>query len=202
MRHIVTGFAALLLFSAAASAQVCDSAASVFVGKPKIIITNLGAPAGDERLRFKGEVVFPFPFNPPIDPIAKGVRVIMKDDVGGTIIDATIPGGAFDNATLKGWFGHDGKFLYKQLGLAVPAHGIRKVVVKDRSNHSPGLLRFTVSGKNGTYPLLTGNLPIQATMVFDPSTPNTPQCGFATFPGPPPLPVCAPDPSGTAVVCK
>ena len=201
MRTILTAVAGLVLFAAPGFAQTCvDSASAVFINVPKVIIGGLGVPTGDERLRFKGEVTFPHPngnFSPPLDPAANGVRVLVHDSTGATVVDETVPGGAFNSTTLQGWVSINGRYKFRREG--VSATGIRKVVLKDRSARSPGLIKFTVSAKNGTYVVAAGNLPLRAALVLDP--PAT-QCGAARFPGPSPLPSCTMSPSGNSVACK
>jgi hypothetical protein len=43
-------------------------------------------------------------------------------------------------------------------------------------------------------------LPLRATLIVDPSTSPTAQCGDAKFPGPAPLPHCSSQ--GSRIVCR
>ena len=67
----------------------------------------------------------------------------------------------------------------------------------------PGAIKFKVKGKNGTYPVMTGNLPLHATLVLDPPTAATGECIEATWPATAPAkPSCATASSGATVKCK
>jgi len=201
MRHIVLGIAVVQLCAAVALAQTClDSADGALVQKPKVTMNSLAAPPGDERLRFKGDVLFPFPFDPPFDPITNGVRVAVQDKDGGTITEETIPGGAYDSTTKVGWKEVNGRYKFQRGGHAVS--GIRKVVIKDQSAHTPGFLQFTVVGKRAFYTVTANSIPIKAAIVFHDPTPGTNQCAKALFEGPVPEPVCTLDTAVTTLRCK
>ena len=67
------------------------------------------------------------------------------------------------------------------------------------SSTTPGLVKFTVAGKNGSYPIDPAHLPTQATLILDASAG---QCGDAGFAGPPPAPVCVYKARSGRVQCK
>jgi hypothetical protein len=181
------------------SCGVCPTSQPVTI--PKLIIAGLQPPPGDERLRFKGEIVLPFPFSPALNPTVNGVRFIIQNGAGATLSDTTIPGGAFDTNTLQGWITIGPRWIFLHKGKGVS--GIRKVVIKDRSNHSPGLLKFSISAKKASYSVLPGDLPVKALLVLDPPTATSGQCGRATFPGPAPtFPACNLSLSGNTLLCK
>src|SRR6266849_8973789 len=69
----------------------CTNIVPVFASKERIRIVNLGTPPGDDRLKLSG--IMTVPTSPPIDPPAKGVRVMLNDAAGHTMLDAVIPGG-------------------------------------------------------------------------------------------------------------
>lgn len=64
-------------------------------------------------------------------------------------------------------------------------------------------MKFTVVGKNGSFPVLPGKLPLTGTLVLDAPVATTGQCGEAKFPGPSsPAASCAFNGSGSQVKCK
>ena len=64
------------------------------------------------------------------------------------------------------------------------AAGIYRITVKDRSRHAPGLVQFVVKGRRSSYPLEASQLPLTGSLVLDPPTAETGQCGDAAFDGP------------------
>src|SRR5262245_34895311 len=59
--------------------------------KAKVVASKLGAPSGDEKLRFKGEVTLGAPA--VLDPVSRGARLRLKTALGG-VVTATVPPGA------------------------------------------------------------------------------------------------------------
>src|SRR5437667_374475 len=154
------------------------------------VLGKLGAPAGDDTLAFKGRMTVPVA--PAIDPVTTGVRVLVDG-----VLDATIPGGAFDPATETGWKAKkNGAFTYHngQGGIL----GIVKVALKP-SSKAPGLVQFAVGGKTGSYAVDPAHLPRQATLILDAAAG---QCGDAGFVGPAPAPACVYKAKHAKVQCK
>src|SRR5262249_25228648 len=77
----------------------CTNIVPVYADRDKIIITRVNTPAADDKLKIKGRFV-PFPESPTIDPVTKGVRIVLERVDGSRPLDALIPGGAY-NSTLK-----------------------------------------------------------------------------------------------------
>src|SRR5438876_5068022 len=69
----------------------CTNIVPVFATRARIKIRNLKL-AGSNLLRMKGKMAVPT--TPPIDPAAKGVRVLVSDAQDGSMLDTIIPGGA------------------------------------------------------------------------------------------------------------
>ena len=131
------------------------------------------------------------PTVPTIDPLIKGARVLVNplDSPLQAILDVTIPGGALDAATHIGWRSNRAKTSFRYSNPA-GLQGITKVIIK-LSAKQPGLIKFRVIGKKGSFPVLPADLPVKGTLVIDSPIAKTGQCGEALFPGPRPTPSCA-----------
>jgi parallel beta-helix repeat protein len=158
--------------------------ASVPVAGGRIRIGRLDTPPGDDTLTFKGRALIAHPFSPPLDPVANGIGVVISDATGAKVIDAFIPGGAWDRETRVGWIAVSrGKWRYRDQRDA-PPQGVTRVVIKDRSSGTPGLVQFGVKGKDGAFAVQSANLPLTGYFVLDPPTAETGQCGEVSFPAP------------------
>jgi parallel beta-helix repeat protein len=178
-------------------ATACDAGGPV--SKPNLSVKKLDTPPGDDTLSFKGELVVPHPFAPALDPVAKGMTVVIQDAAGVRALDVTIPGGAYDRVTKVGWeaarSGTSWKYVDKT---TTPPGGITSLSIKDMSKKQPGLLKVKVTGKRGSYPVDTASLPLTGLLILDPPTAPSGQCGVATFVGPEQS--CRAD--GKSVKCK
>jgi hypothetical protein len=178
----------------------CTNVLPVFAVKSKITLQRLVPPPGDDAFKFSGSITIPAA--PPIDPAANGVRILISDAPGNSIVDATIPPGLYDGVTKAGWKvnGSATTFVYRNAGVAItPIAGVSKVTVK-LSSRTPGLVRFNIAGKSGSY-VLPSSLPVTGTFVLDPPYATTNLCGEAVFPGPT-SPACAYVPPAGTVKCK
>ena len=77
--------------------------------------------------------------------------------------------------------------------------GIGKITLK-KSVKTPGLVTFTVTGKNGSYAVDTANLPLAATIVLRPPFAANNQCGELRFAGP--VPRCTYAATSGVLKCK
>jgi hypothetical protein len=170
----------------------CNSLTPPVPAKPKLSLVRVLDPPGDDRLKLKGSVILST--TPPIDPATKGIRIVVRDGVGATLVDATIPGGEFDPTTKIGWRTNSvgTVAVYKDAG-GSPIGGIVKVVVKQRTG---GEVKFSVVGRNGSY--ATSDLPINATIVIDSPVATTGQCAETAF-GPSD---CAVRGAGAVIACR
>jgi Calcineurin-like phosphoesterase/Purple acid Phosphatase, N-terminal domain len=166
----------------------CSNAQGVYVLKPNVSILKLATPPGDDKFKFTGYMSVPT--TPPIDPLSNaGVRILVTDLLGQTVLDASIPAGVYSPATRAGWTVNASgtNYIYRNSGGFLPLiGGIHRVTVR-KSLVNPSLIRFVVNGKNGSYPLNPANLPITATFILDPPYAASNQCGEAVFPGPKPV---------------
>jgi hypothetical protein len=181
----------------------CNNIGPVAIQKAKLVIRKPALPTGDDRLSFRGSLLVPT--TPTIDPLHNGVRVLVESALGTPILDATLPGDLYLTSTRAGWIQNSSgtSWTYRNSGDPTPrVSGIYKVKIRTTTS-TPGLLKFTLSGKNGAYPAAPADLPLKATLVVDTPNATTGQCGEATFPGGPPhTPTCAFNGAGTALKCK
>lgn len=181
---------------------LCDAMDPCTNGAPvvraKLTMSKLSALPGSRKLSFKGDMTVAHPFTPALDPVTNGVRIVLTDASGATITDAQIPAGAYDAIARTGWrkIGTS-KWLYMN---PAGSNGITKLQLSDKSTRTPGLIAFSVTGTKGSWAV--SNIPVVATIVLDPPTATTGQCGQATFPGPRPLPSCTLSRSGDTLNCK
>jgi hypothetical protein len=169
--------------------DACDPCTGAAITGAKLVLGKLGA-AGEHTLAFNGRMSVPVA--PPIDPLTTGVRVLVDG-----VLDATIPGGAFDPAMRTGWrTKKNGVFTYHngQGGIL----GIAKVRL-ELSRKTPGLVQFTVAGRTGSYAVDPAHLPRQATLILDAAAG---QCGDARFAGPSRAPVCVYKAKRAKLQCK
>jgi len=157
--------------------DACDPCIGTAVAaKAALTVKNIVAPAGDEGIVLKGQLQLAAT---ALDPIGNGARVVLVSGDPAASIDATIPPGAYDKVARAGWkvnkAGNAWTYSSK-----VGIQGITKLVVKTVPK-TPGLVKFSATGKNATFPVdVAGDLPVRATVVLD----RAGLCGDATFPGP------------------
>lgn len=180
----------------------CTNAANLETVRTKLTLARIAAPPGDDTLKYRGELTIPA--TPPIDLAATGARVLLHGAGGAPIVDATLPGGAYDAALGAGWKvnGAGTAWTYRNKGRAVPlVAGIKKLVARGNPA-TPGRYKFSVSGARGDYPVVPAEVPVEAELVLEGAIGATNRCGVSRFPGPPPSPACVLDPGGTRLRCR
>jgi hypothetical protein len=176
----------------------CTSPAPVAAAKAKLTIRGINL-VGNSRISLKG-VLTGLPATPPLDPVTNGLRLLIEGaNDTGSILDVSIPAGAFSTGTGTGW--HENTSA-TNFGYVNPAgvQGIEKVKLR----LAQGIVKFTVLGKGGTfnggYSLDPSQLPLSALIVLDTPDGSNGQCGIASFPGPAPSPACTATPA--IIRCK
>jgi hypothetical protein len=120
----------------------------------------------------------PAPVDPPLDPVANGVRVAVARATSG-VTETAVPSGALDTTTKTGWkVNSAGTAWTFSSRMPLGALGITKVSIKSASE-TPGLLKITVTGKHASIPVVAADLPLTATVTLDAAG----QCGQAIFTG-------------------
>lgn len=183
------------------SEYVMGGGACQAAAKAKVVIAKLDTPSSDDTLTLSGEATLPFPFVPALAPPTSGIRVLIDGASGRRLLDARIPGGAYDTASKTGWKTGPkaASWTYKNpSGIA----GVGTVSLK-RDPKLPGKVKYKVGGKTGSYAVQAQDLPLTTRVVLDPQTETGGQCGQATFPGPArPLPTCSFNKSGSTLTCR
>ena len=172
----------------------CTNVHGIFATKAKVVVRKINTPPGDDGLTFTGRLAG-VPTTPPIRPDTNGIRVVIDDTSSATpaVLDVTIPGGT-------GWKTNTAHTSFRYVN-KTGFQGIVRVSVR-LSSHLPGQVNFSVTGKKGSFPVVTADLPLKGTLVIDAPLAMTGQCGEATFPGPPPAPSCRLNGRATTVTCK
>lgn len=168
--------------------------------KHKLTAVKITAPPGNDKLSLKGQATISL--SPPLDLVMNGVRVLVVGATGTDVVDATIPGGAYNSATRTGWRVNGANTSWTWKGPGTTTEGIVKVGVKLKPS-IPGFVKFKVSGKNGTYTVTSPDLPVTGILVLDPPAATTGQCIEARFPATPPAkPSCTLQSGGATLKCK
>jgi hypothetical protein len=157
----------------------CSNLTAAVVEKPQIVLSRLNTPPGDDRLKFKG-TLNNVPVTPAIDPVANGVRVLIDGAPGtGNVLDVTVPGGSYNSSLLTGWKANSSGTTFKYLN-KLGVQGITQVIVKLNVNE-PGVVRFTVTGRDGSFGVTPAQLPLTGTFLLDVPIATTGQCGEMSF---------------------
>jgi len=171
----------------------CTNVHDILATKHKLTIRKINTPPGDDSVMFRGTFTG-VPTSPTIEPQNRGLRIVIDDSDSATpaILDVTIPGGT-------GWKANNAhtSFRYSnKLGF----QGITRASLRLNSR-IPGQVKFSVSGKKGSWPVVVSKLPLVGTIVIDTPAATTGQCGEAKWPGPG-SPSCTVNGASSIVTCK
>ena len=171
------------------TADTCDAATHLCaharvitaMSDPRLRIGGLDSPPGDDRLAFRGALALPAPITPPLDPVATGVRFLVRTRAGGVVVDADIAPGRFDPRARVGWK-VDRRVRPRRWThvdrSASPAGGIVRLQIRDRSSRTPGLVGLVLRARKGSYPVSSTDPSLDAEVVLNPTQG---QCGRAVF---------------------
>lgn len=159
----------------------CTGPALTFRSKARV--RHLGSDRRAATMTFKARATLPFPFDPPLDALANGVRLVFG--VGDrTWTDVVIPGGGYSTAAARGWRVNGRGDLWKYVDRSgAPIAGVTSVAVRDRSAGEPGLVEIAVKAIVPGDPVAAGDLPFRLTAVFDVPVAMTGQCAATDFGG-------------------
>lgn len=178
----------------------CDPCTNgVEVARASLRLKGFDTAAGDDSIQFTGQLDFPAP--PTLAPTNRGARLIVTQTDGTPLFDVTVPAGAYSAAARRGWTVNASGTSHTFR--SSPAFdGVVQKLKLSAAAASPQLVKFSVSGRSGSYATSPLALPLEATVVLDPPTAETGECGAATFPGPAPAPACAYNATGSTLSCR
>src|SRR6185295_16894583 len=179
----------------------CTNVLPVTLLKPRLQMTRLATPPGDDRMRFTAAMQFPVPVSPTIDPMVKGIRLLLMSSHDVPMVDTLLPGGGYNPAADAGWRAqHGGRtWVYRNGGLGTATiNGIRRAVVKLALRPGKARVRVTLVGRNGRYPVHVTDMPVKAIVVIDAPLARQGQCGEALLP----LPGCRYDEQRGKMRCR
>jgi hypothetical protein len=147
---------------------------------PRLKVTKLLTPSGDENFTLKGSWMLD-PASPPPNPVAEGIRFAVYDPFGNVIFQRIVPGGAAVSRTSPGWTlsldGHVAKYRDPD-GIQ---GDITKVVVTS-SKRVPGLFTVSIAGKLGDFTVSSAQAPVTVRVVLgNQSRALSGQCASYTF---------------------
>jgi len=123
----------------------------------------------DVHLAARGTIVLPT--SAMLDPVVRGLRVRLVDLIRVTLLDVTVPGGAYDPSTRTGWTSPSRGHGWRYRGPAGPAERITLTATEPA-----GAVRVRLRGE-APHPTTTPVLPLKLTFVLDPPLAMTGLCG-------------------------
>jgi hypothetical protein len=174
----------------------CDPCTNgAIVAAPKLTFSRILPPPGDDKVKVKGRMIVPT--TPPVDPSVQGARLLIEDGLSATVLDVFVPPGAFDAVTGIGWRVSNGGWQYRN---GTGLQGITKLTVR-RKPTSPGFVVFSVTGRNGIFPITPAGIPPTFTLIVEGPLGLHGQCGEASFAGPV-TSSCTFSPTGSTLRCR
>ncbi|MCX8070841.1 MAG: hypothetical protein N3C12_00070 [Candidatus Binatia bacterium] len=178
----------------------CDGSSQL--SSPRLKITKLSTPAGDDNLTLTGSWLLS-PATPAPNPVTEGLRFAIYDSSGALVFQRIIPGGVALSRSQPGWSlsvdGHVAKYsdTYALQG------DIKKAVVRS-SRLTPGLFTVSITGKLGNFAVAPSQLPLRVTIVLGNQTRALlGQCASYAFNGPDGLrPRCSISSTGSTAMCR
>lgn len=158
---------------------------------------NTDVVAGNDQLGLNGFLDFPpdVPFA-SLRPDLRGARLVIENADGVRRVDVTIAPGVYLGGKTRGW-----KSNGKTWGFVdktdTPAGGIRKMKLVNRAGlATPRRVKVQITGKNGTYPVMGGDVPLRVIVTIGDAAAGA--CGEIAFP----VPSCLFDGAGSKLFCR
>ena len=120
---------------------------------------------------------------------------MVTDATHAAVVDASTATGFYDVGTGRGWKSNASGWKYQDRN----GVGIVKVGLK-LSRSAPGLIKFVVKARSGSWPVIPSHLPVRGMIVIDAPNATTGECGNADFSGP--APTCTFNGSGSSLRCR
>jgi hypothetical protein len=152
-------------------------------------LSRLATAPGDAQVTMRGELAFPSPPNPALDPAQTGLRLVLRNGDDTVALDQTIPAGTYEPATGAGWKAN-------QSGRAFKFRSPSASAALKLSRRDPGRVKVKVEirGLNVATPIP----PLDVVAVTNPAASPGPQCGQVSFAAG----TCAFGRSSSVLVCR
>jgi len=160
---------------------------------------NTDATPGDDVVAIKASFSIATSFA-SLDPQGKGAMILLRNAGGGSEVSVTLAGGAYGGRGTRGWKRNSkGTKWTFQDTTGTAANGFSKIVILDQGAKAPNRVRVIASGKDGTYPVIAGDEPVQVILVLgDQDSGQAGECGESAFVAG----ECVFDAPGTRLTCK
>jgi cysteine-rich repeat protein len=137
---------------------------------PKIVVNRINTETmpGNDHLNVVGAFFLPAGKSfADLDPLTDGARIVLRNRLGGTELDVTLPGGAYGGSGTRGWKRvNQGKTWTWDDTTGNPPGAIVTVHFYDRNATAPRRVEVSVTGDDGTYPVVQGDEPIDAIVTL------------------------------------
>ena len=172
--------------------------------KSRLVLAKINndATPGNDLLTISGFFALPTGRTfTEIRPDLQGARVVLVADDGSVRLDATLPPDLYSPATKVGWRvsgnGKSWRFIDKT---ATPVSGITRFMLVDKDTpRAARRVKVLVSGKKGPYPVVGGDVPVQAIVTLgNASAAAAGLCGESAFS----TGDCSFNPPGNKLVCR
>jgi hypothetical protein len=165
---------------------------------PKLVLTKVTPPPGDDRLRLEGRMTLPKTTTLASIPMESGLGVVLADATHGAIVGARLPAGTYEKATKRGWTMREAGALWRYTDKnPSPPGGIRRVKLEDEGKDDMGrvVVSLLVKGHGVSYAIDTK---AEATVTLEA---GKGPCWRASFPGAP-GPRCRRPAGGATLRCR
>ena len=152
---------------------------------PRITLARINADAttGDDQITIEGSFTLAVSNTfAGLDPLTRGARVIVQN-AGATRLDVTLGGGSFAGNGTRGWLQNRAHtaWTYRDT-TGSPLNGIIRLRIEDDSRTQARRITVKVTGRNGVYPVVAGDQPLEAILVLGDQTDAVAgACGESAF---------------------
>jgi hypothetical protein len=147
---------------------------------------------GNDTLLVKAEFSIGTSFS-SLNPQAKGARIMLRNSSDTPRLDTTLPPGLYGGAGTRGWTLRSTGWKFIDT-TGAPIAGIKRFDMRDRGT----TVRVKVVGSKGTYPIVSGDEPVDVTLVLgDQSSSLAGECWESDF-----ILACSFNGPATKLTCK
>lgn len=162
-------------------------------------VRNLNRPPGKHLVSLRARLLLDAPITPPLDPETTGIHVLLRTSTGRSLIDVSIPPGAYAKALAAGWTSTATSASWvSREGVG----GVTSVLLAWDGTRPAGAVDIEVEAKRGDLGIAPSELPLFAEVVLDDLRAATEHCGETDFGSVGGGPTCAMNRTGSEVVCR